>query len=318
MKKKFKKAFSLLELSIVILIISILISGSMIASVTAMNNAKYKVTREKIAEIYKAMGNYLINTKALPCPASLTSIKSSNTNYGVAGIGGDCSLSGVYANSTNTIVYGMIPTQTLGLNADMAEDGFGSKFTYIVVKALTSANDVSGFGAASVVGNLTVKESLNNTLQINNTSDAIFVIISHGANKFGAFNNDSATQNTLSTDLDEQKNYGSIAASTVTLGANFVYAAINNDLFDDIVFYKNKNTILLDFNALSLIACPQEVTSANCSGGGNCTWPKSNYNQIVSSNESCTTGFTSTVAKPTRRCGAFGVWQTGTINPCTN
>ncbi len=307
----------MLELSIVILIISILIAGSMSASVTAMNNAKYKVTRDRMNEIYKAMGNYLINTKALPCPASLTAIKSSAPTYGTSGSAGDCTLSGVYANAGGTVVYGAIPAQTLGLNTEMAEDGFGNKFTYVVVKALTSTSDTTGFGAASSVGNLVVRESLGGS-NIDNALDAMFVIISHGANKFGAFNNNAATQNAASTDADEQKNYGSIAGAVVTLGTHFVSAAANSDVFDDVLFYKNKNIALIDFNALSLVSCPQEDTLTDNCDTGTCTWPKSSYNQIVSPTQSCASGFTSTVSKPTRRCGAFGAWQSGTINPCTN
>jgi prepilin-type N-terminal cleavage/methylation domain-containing protein len=320
MKKNFKKAFSLLELSIVILIISILIAGSMTASVTAMNNAKYKVTRDRMSEIYKAMGNYLINAKALPCPASLTAIKSSDPTYGTSGTAGDCTLPGVYTNAGGTIVYGAIPAQTLGLNTDMTEDGFGSKFTYIVVKALTNITDTAGFGAAAVVGNLVVKESLSSAQQINNTSEAMFVIISHGNNKLGAFNSNAATQNVASTEQGEQKNHGSLTGSIVTFADTyFISASANSDSFDDVLFYKSKNMALIDFNALFLVSCPQQITSENCEGiGGNCTWPKSSYNQIVSATENCATGFTSTVSKPTRRCGAFGAWQVGTINPCTN
>ena len=265
-QKNFKTAFSLLELSVVILIISILIAGSMTASVTAMNNAKYKVTRDRINEIYKAMGGYLLSNKALPCPASLTEIKSSSTGYGVAGSAGACTdLSGVYANSGATIVYyGMVPTQDLKLNSEMAEDGFGNKFTYIVTKSLTDTTDTDGFGAASKVGNLVVKESLG-TSEINNTTDAAFVIISHGANKIGAFNNNAATQNVSPVGTaDEQKNYGSISGAVVTLGSNFVSAAPNSDSFDDVLFYKNKNMVLLDFNALSLVSCAQDTTNENC------------------------------------------------------
>lgn len=274
-------------------------------------------------EIYKAMGGYLLSNKALPCPASLIQIKSSSTSYGVAGSAGACTnLSGVYANTNSgaTIVYGMIPTQDLKLNSDMAEDGFGNKFTYIVTKSLTDTTDTTGFGAASKVGNLVVKESLGGTSEINNTTDAAFVIISHGANKIGAFNNNAATQNlSPAGTADEQKNYGSsISGADVTLGANFVSAAPNSDSFDDVLFYKNKNMVLLDFNVLSLISCAQDTTTVDNCLGGTCTWPKTSYNQIVSANENCADSHKSTVTKPTRRCGAFGVWQIGTINPCTN
>ena len=75
-KKNNKTAYSLLELSIVILIIAILISGAMTMSVGTLNNAKNKATQDKIAEIYKSLGNFLLANKRLPCPASLKKLKN--------------------------------------------------------------------------------------------------------------------------------------------------------------------------------------------------------------------------------------------------
>lgn len=321
----FKKAFSLLELSIVILIISILIVGSMTASVTAITNAKYKLTRDRMSEVYKAIGNYLLTNKALPCPASIIRLKASDATYGVAGTAGTCTdISGVYANAGGTVVYGTIPVQTLGLNADMAEDGFGTKFTYVVAKAFTdpsvTTSDLVGFGRATPTGIISVKESLNgvSTWQTN-TNDAILVIISHGNNQFGGFNNNSSSQNSGSTDVAEQYNYGtSFAGTSVTLAANFVTSAVNSDVFDDVLFYKTRNNMLLDFNTMSLVVCRATTTTdATCNNGSACNWAQTYYNQIAVSSDSCSTGYTSTVLKPTKRCGAFGVWDSGYINPCT-
>ena len=344
-QKNPKKAFSLLELSIVILIISILIVGSMSASVTAINNAKYKVTRDRMAEIYKAMGSYLLTNKALPCPASLKNLKSDVTtgpSYGIAGSAGTCALDGVFIGGS--LAYGMVPVQALGLNTDMAEDGFGSRFTYVVATTFTNpsvtTNDTTGFGRAPETSIMTVKESLTTTAAAfqTNTTDAIFVIISHGANKYGAFNNNSSTQNTASTDLDEQKNYGTSfvdgagTADTVTISSYFVPTSVNSDAFDDVFFYKTRNTMLIDFNALSLIVCKNGATNGadySIAGGAITTafpWPATTtsptyYGQIVASTDTCTShnsSYVTTVTYPTKRCGAFGVWQPGALNPCTN
>ena len=83
-----------------------------------------------------------------------------------------------------------------------------------------------------------------------------------------------------------------------------------------------------DFDALSLIACP--ATSGSTVGADNLTifattfsWPVSRYNQIVPSTVQCPVGYQARVKYPTRRCGAFGLWETspannGVINPCSN
>lgn len=339
--KKSKTAFSLLELSIVILIVSILIVGSMSASVVAINNARYKVTKDRTKEIYKAMGNYLLVNKALPCPASIIALKTSSS-YGTAGIAsGVCNGgSGVYVGTgtdSADLVYGTIPTQTLGLSADMAEDGFGSKFTYIVAAGFTNpvlAGITSGFGSINpATGFITVKENLDlgTTFQVD-TNDAIFVIISHGSNKYGAFNNNSSEQNAVSTDTDEQNNYATTFSGTTNGTADFydtnsyfTASSVSSDSFDDVVFYKTRNAMLMDFNALSLIVCNSNSTNYGdyTVGSTTFTWPETYYDQIVSSNSATTcdaalSGYGKTVTSPTKRCGAFGVWQAGTINACTN
>ena len=329
-QKRAKTAFSLLELSIVILIIAVLIVGSLTASISAINNAKYKLTKERMNEIYKAMGNYLLVNKALPCPATITLTKSSSSTYGTAATtAGSCSTGSFIGGSglSANLAYGMVPVQTLGLPADMAEDGFGNKFTYIVSRGFTDPNLTSassGFGSitpasgfsTATAGFISVKENIAGTYK-KDTDEAMFVIISHGNNKFGAYGVNSTTQNAGSTDVDEQNNYGS---TTTFYNTNnyFTLSSVNSDIFDDVVFYKTRNVMLLDFNALSLITCPATTTNdASCNNGLACGWPATYYNQIVTSSDSCSTGYTSTVVKPTRRCGAFGVWQTGYINPCT-
>ncbi len=344
--KNLKKAFSLLELSIVILIISILIVGSMSASITAINNAKYKVTRERMAEIYKAMGNYLLTNKALPCPASLKDLKASSSTYGVAAASTTCLLDGVFQDDTDSgspsgLAYGMVPVQALGLNADMAEDGFGSKFTYVVGKKFTDptvASASTGFGSVfpvtgitpPTVGFMTVKEDLGSSSFQVDTNDAVFVIISHGANKYGSFNNNSATQNTVATDADELTNHGtsfvdgSGTSDSVVVGSYFVSSAVNSDVFDDVVFYKTRNAILVDFNALSLAVCGSTGTNYGDYTLGSTTFAWATpayYGQIVSATTTCASAsstYTTTVTSPTKRCGAFGIWQVGTINACTN
>lgn len=345
-----KTAFSLLELSIVIIIISILIVGSMSASMTAINNAKYKVTRDRMAEIYKAMGNYLLINKALPCPASLKNMKSDSAtgaNYGVAAptaTPGTCALDGVFIGGmSSSLAYGMIPVQALGLNADMAEDGFGNRFTYIVSKGFTDvsvASTSSGFGSVSpasgftvpTAGFITLKESLGNSVFQTNTNDAVFAIISHGANKYGAFNNNALTQNAASADADEQENYGTSfvdgggTADTVTISSYLVPSAVNSDVFDDVIFYKTRNNLLLDYSAMSLIVCPAIAANTDTSyviaaSPSPFAWPQSYYGQVVASTVTCSSvdaSYTTTVTYPTKRCGAFGVWQSGAINPCTN
>ncbi len=345
LKKDSKTGFTLIELSIVILIISILITGGLSVSITALNNAKIKVSRDRMAEIYKALGNYLLINNFLPCPASVLDVKSSSSLYGVAvdNSNSNCSASsigtnGVYSSISSgalNLVYGMIPVSTLGLPSDMAEDGFGNKFAYVLDKRFAIKSGDSGSGYAyKTYGSITVKENQGNVDQTilngagtsETNSGAVFAIISYGSNQFGAFPANSATRNVRSTDSYEMDNdLGSNSPSDAAFDTTFFSDIKNSDSFDDIVFYKNRNSILLDFNALFLIPCTNSTLDnldnhadvTNCTSGI-CTWPTAYYNQIVISNEACSSSYRTTVGNPTKRCNAFGIWQAGAINGCTN
>lgn len=312
-QNKTKKAFSLIELSVVIIIISILISGSLTASISAINNAKNKVTRDRIEQIYKALGNYVLINGKLPCPASLLEIKSTSSNYGVSvGTSGTCSGSGVYNSTIDTnLVYGMVPIRALGLENDMAEDGFESKLSYVVDMNFTGDE----FGKNAVATNtMTIMENTGGA-EHTNTSDALFVIISHGANRSGAFPINSASQNARG-DISEKTN--DMMSSFTKI---FISKAKNSEVFDDILFYKTRNQLIADFNAFSKIYCLADNLTVSYPASPTTSvihaFAEAAYDQLVISTVACPDGYKSTTQFPTRRCGALGIWQEFITNPCT-
>lgn len=313
-QNKTKKAFSLIELSVVIIIISILITGSLTASISAINSAKNKVTRDRMEQIYNALGNYLLINGHLPCPASLLEIKSTSATYGESvGSAGACSGSGVYNSSVATnLVYGMVPIRALGLENDMAEDGFGSKLSYVIDMDFTGDN----FGTTAVpTDTITINENTGGVTHTN-TEDAIFAVISHGANRSGAFSINSAVQNTRSTDASEMLNdVDNISAPAFT--KVFMSKAKNSEVFDDIVFYKTRNQIIANFDAFSKIFCVAGNLSLTYGTAANYSFAQGAYDQVVISTTACPSGYQSTTQYPTRRCGALGVWQSFATNPCT-
>lgn len=273
LKKSHKKAFSLIELSIVLVIVSVLIAGTLSVTVTGLNNAKLKVTQDRMQAIYKALGNYLATHYSLPCPASLYETKNSD-GYGVA-VGSDANChtgSGdgvVFANINDGVAYGAVPVQTLGLADEMGEDGFGSKFAYVVNQQMTRADypgtGTLGFSFYQTTGGDTI-DALNIATD-NAVEQNIVAIISFGPNKYGAFNANSATQNGGSTDNDEVQNYPTNivhgTSNTADFGQNdyavteIVFTATDptSDVFDDILLFKTKSQIVNDFGLQFLIPC---------------------------------------------------------------
>ncbi|MFM2200516.1 MAG: hypothetical protein RL769_571 [Pseudomonadota bacterium] len=167
-----KSAYSLLELSIVILIISILISGAMTMSVGTLNTAKNKSTQDKYAEIYKALGNFLLTNRRLPCPASLKKLKNSDSDYGAEVA--NCSGTGVYQSTTSTnLVYGAVPVKALGLANDMAEDAFESKLVYLIDKRFAVASDSSSTNMVVQGGSVGEQQNFTISLPSGNQIDSI-------------------------------------------------------------------------------------------------------------------------------------------------
>ena len=257
-----KSAYTLIELSIVILILAVLMTGGLTITIGSFNKAKKISTQNKINEIYKSLGKFLLENKRLPCPASLELTKNDNS-YGVEyGSGSGCGTgavgSGVYVNPTNpNIFYGMIPAKTLNLPLSMGEDDFGSKLSYVIDQRFTTVfQEVisiavnSGFGTTyPYTSIITVKEKPS-SISRDITSDAILVIISHGLNAFGAFNANARTQNPRSSDPDENDN-----DYNASFNNNFIYNSQNSEIFDDVVLFKTRNQIVQDFDVHYLVAC---------------------------------------------------------------
>jgi prepilin-type N-terminal cleavage/methylation domain-containing protein len=254
-KNQSRKAFTLLEFSIVISIIAVLMTGAMTIGIGSININKKNSSQQKIEEIYRAIGRFLLVNRRLPCPANIDLTRSSATYGDEVGTGSGCSgakSSSLFAN----IFFGMVPVKTLGLPLEMAEDDFGAKFSYFIDQRFTKTFSTppnftnQGFGAVSAYGSVMTINEKNSSTTRAITSDAILVILSYGLNKSGAYNANSSVQNTRSSDADEMENDYISNFNNI-----FVFSSKNSDVFDDILFYKTRNQIAQDFEAFDLIAC---------------------------------------------------------------
>ena len=310
MKNTKQFAYTIIELSIVITIIAVLMTGALSISVGSLAKLKKTATERKINEIYDAIGKFLLVNKRLPCPARLD-ITSENVNFGrEVGSGAGCASAGVYQSSVSgmgNIFYGMVPFLSLGLSYDYAQDDFGSKFSFIIDQRFTKnyqntpdfANN--SFGTVDNINSIiTIHEKPSATTQVI-TNDAMMIILSHGLNKKGAFNFETNSQNSRSSDVDEQNNDYASNYDNI-----FVASSQNSEIFDDIMIYKTRNQIVEDFDAFYLIGCNDAGTAF-----GN---KSAYYDQIIYANSSCA-GLTYTKL-PEKYCDKYGNWVE--INKCGN
>jgi prepilin-type N-terminal cleavage/methylation domain-containing protein len=328
---KNKKAYTLIELSITILIISLLMAGVFSFATGSINNAKSALTNQRKDEIYESMGTYLMVNKRLPCPASILTSKVNDANYGQeVGAGTGCEGAGVYKSSTSgNLFFGGVPIRALNLSSEYAEDGYGNKFNYIIDRRFTynfiatgsTLNDVGpSFGTADLALNvITIKErqTKDDPLSlVSITESPIFVLSSAGENGLRAFNAESGLQNNIdSTDLEEVNNqiteFNDLASPPTAVFDNiFIVKSLVSDNFDDIVFYKTRSDFKAEFSAERLIYCK----GSDDMDGVVYTKRSLYYDQYLYAQAKCTNPISTNPPPPTyviktMRCNINGEWS---------
>lgn len=297
--KGFSRAFSLIELSVVILIISILITGTLSVSTTGINNAKVKVTKERMKVILEAIANYLGKNGRLPCPAELN-LARGNVNYGKSlDQAGDCHTdnTGVYTSGSNNR-YGVIPNVDLGLAPEIAVDGFGGRFTYIMMSNHANSSTFDD-GWVDGTPNPTPYFKVYNYVTATDSGEYIaadFIIISHGPNRFGTHLPNSTTELPQPTDIDEHDN---THATPYILDTDVVESSSRSDVFDDIVLSGVLTNMITKYRLYHVIKCKY-----------------TNYTDWDYGTVSARSSSTCAVQNEERLCNAFG--QSVVVTPCKN
>lgn len=177
MKKNRKKSgFTLVELSIVLVIVGILLFGSLSVYTTAAENARIDSTNKILDAIERALKLHYRVNGGLPCVA-VGNLALNDSSFGDEG---DC-----------TATAGVIPTRALNLPDSYMFDGWGNRISYIVAAACDEA-----WISDDCAANLTVQD---NTGASERTAGAAYVVLSYGKNGLGAFNrngnaNEAATE----------------------------------------------------------------------------------------------------------------------------
>ena len=226
-----KKAYTLVELSIVLVIIAIFLSSGLNIFTNNIVQTKTVNTKEKLNIIYKSLAEHLMTQKRLPCPTLLTTPKDSGTSYGSP-------------TATPCSTTGGVPTRVLDLPSDMAEDDFGNKILYVVdARFTTSSFNVTNFFSTNPLGNGNIIISEYNQQQ----TQPMLLLLSYGANSCGA------------TKINAQQNHSCDNDTSLDIkdGADQVENSNNNTTFtttsthpkfDDVILTKTYYDFLQELN----------------------------------------------------------------------
>jgi hypothetical protein len=247
---KLRKAFSLTELSVVVLVASAVLVGILSVQTSSNSTNKVKVTHDRIGQVYRALKVYTGSHKKLPCPASIAVAK----NDPAYGNEGSC--------AADTVVYGMVPVKALNLAAEFAEDDYGNKLVYVVDSTFTVATTPSKF--VDQEGDIVVKR-YSSSLGVEE-SNAIFAIISRGKNQRGAVASLATVEMNAPDDVDELENMPSGSDAILISGSNR-----SGTTFDDLLLFKNKKYFLADADLSKLqdsnLSKLQDSNMVGCTAG---------------------------------------------------
>ncbi|RTL54983.1 MAG: prepilin-type N-terminal cleavage/methylation domain-containing protein [Rhodocyclaceae bacterium] len=168
------KGFTLTEMAVVLVIVSLLI-GSLLIPLGTQQEMRYRSETEKnLAEIRDALLGYALLNKKLPCPMPKSVTDPTDANYGVA------------ASSCSPGTEGYLPWKTLGVREvdawgtprSNATDSFSGYWLYRVDVNFTNTISISTAAASSI----SIKDNNNNALT-GSSEPPIAVVFSTGANR---------------------------------------------------------------------------------------------------------------------------------------
>lgn len=272
-----ERGFTLVEMAVVITLVSSFAAFAMSLAQKKIEQNKTEITKKRMEYIQLTLENYVRRYGRLPCPADATQGFTSAT-FGIEASTGTpptaCSdasnlerrtSTGTASNNSFYEIYaGAVPVYTLQLPLRYTMDGWGNRFTYAVTEALVNAatfgdpmtTDTSLQGQI-IVSNMVNTSSLcpNSTSSdgngmsgcyYNNVGDssnsaAAFVLVSHGANGYGAWpgaGGSRAIQTGLETAEELANRNGGVNANI-----GLYYQAVFSGTFDDIAIYDRKYTL---------------------------------------------------------------------------
>lgn len=256
LRRSSSSGFTLIEIAIVLVVVGLISSFGLSAFSRVGDGRKQFETKQRMAEVERALLGFVIENGCLPCPADPAGTSGTQASGAVP-----CGA------ATCTYAAGALPWVTLGLSEEQAADGWGRRLTYGISNSFHRSPDCA---AASNL--YSVRRCTNNsvafpqvasneeiTVEVESSSGVFstigstttpyaYFLISHGV--------DGSFGRTLYTAASMADRYGQ-AAGAPNLGqaengdGDRNISARNTDIsnsvdyFDDIVIYRGASALIL-------------------------------------------------------------------------
>ena len=239
-RRSHSTGFTLVEMAVVVTLIGILMALGLATATSVMESSQRATTKDRQDYVRDAFLAYFTVNHRFPCP-------DNGSNVGNTGRDGVEDRAAGGATPTVTVgcttALGTVPYQTLGIAREKALDAYGNFITYRLDTTpprnwhLTATFQLPP-GTPRVPCTPVAALSVYSTPVTVQTPSAAVVLVSHGPNGRGAWNQgaNNASRNALPTTTEEQGN--TIAAPAEPAGyRSYVYSDAAATPFDDVVQY---------------------------------------------------------------------------------
>jgi prepilin-type N-terminal cleavage/methylation domain-containing protein len=225
------RGFTLIEMALAIFIIALLLGSILIPLATQVEQRQISDTQKTLEEIKEALIGYAVAKGNLPCPDTGTN-GTENVEGGGTGRCDPAAISGLVA-------IGRVPYSDLGVgNSDL----WGNRFTYVVNEqfARRAGTTYSPFTLSTAGNDVQICATAACVAAAKLSTTAVFAVVSHGKNGFGAMKLATGATNPASGSADEQENYDTDA--NIVTRPQFTGGPAASE-FDDIVIWLSRYTL---------------------------------------------------------------------------
>jgi len=226
--KQSNAGFSLIELSVVIMILGIIITPlfGIITQNQKMEERRYEESVNQ--RVISALALYLKENGEYPCPADPT-LAPGDANFGEGNCGTTQGLTGARTSAANAVRRGALPIKDLNLPIRAAININDWKYMYAVTQTLTDTATYDGLGDISIVDSADASFLAAGKF-------AHFVIINPGMDGKGSFTlrgGASATACNTALDAENCDNNAVFREAVIDISGDYN----DGDYYDDVIAY---------------------------------------------------------------------------------
>ncbi len=248
--------FTLVEMSVVLIIIALLTGGGLFVGLNIIRSTKITAVQEELATIQEALENYVTINGFLPCAASRVADmdtadfgeEAPDCTVAIGGGGTVVDASPLAGTSTYTDIHiGALPTKQLGLPASAAIDPWGSRYLYVVssgqaIDAATYEDATDGVGTIFVITPGAASATMYYTgVNLQDPFNAGYVVLSHGPDREGAYTAETGVlAEACNTGNADVRNTGNCDNNEIFYAYPYNDGDVAANFFDDFIVWGTK------------------------------------------------------------------------------